>query len=256
MTDSLRDKVVLISGTGTGIGRAAALGFAARGARVVGIDIDEESNQETARLVEEAGHTMTLAPAADLSGPEGARAFVAAALEAHGGIDVLYNNAGGTRFGPFAEASPDDFDFTIRNELGISWHCSQAAWPHLIERGGGSIVMCGSIGGVNGSRDLPQSAHVAAKGAVMALTRQLAAEGAPHGIRVNSVSPGLVASPAVRQLMDAAPGLVQSMVDRTAERRAAEPEEIVGAALFLASEESHYVNGANLMVDGGISALI
>jgi meso-butanediol dehydrogenase/(S,S)-butanediol dehydrogenase/diacetyl reductase len=256
MTGRLTGKVALISGTGGGIGRAAARKFAAEGAFVVGTDINPDANNETAALVERDGNTMLSAAPQDLSTQAGARAWISAAIEAHGGIDILYNNAGGTRFAPFADMTTEDYHFTLKNELDVTWHCTQAAWPHLVARGGGSVVNCGSIAGVNGSRDLPQAAHVAAKGAIMALTRQLAAEGAVVNIRVNSVSPGLIASPAVVQFLADAPHLVMSMVEHTYNQRPGEPSEIASAALFLASDESSYMSGANLMVDAGATVLI
>jgi meso-butanediol dehydrogenase/(S,S)-butanediol dehydrogenase/diacetyl reductase len=256
MTGRLNGKVALISGTGGGIGRAAARRFAAEGALVVGTDINADDDNETVALVERDGYTMLSVPALDLSTQAGAREWIAAAIEAHAGIDILYNNAGSTRFASFAEMTEEDYRFTIRNELDVTWHCTQAAWPHLVTRGGGVVVNCGSIAGITGSRDLPQAAHVAAKGAVIALTRQLAAEGAAANIRVNSVSPGLIASPAVVQLLSDAPQLVTSMVDRTYNDRPGEPSEIASAALFLASDESRYVSGANLVVDAGTTILI
>ncbi len=255
MTGRLQGKVALISGTGSGMGRAAARLFAAEGALVAGTDIDADASTETAELIRRDGFEMTSIAPVDVSEPSGARAWVDAAVDKYGGIDVLYNNAGDTRFGPFADVSPEDYEHTIRNELGITWYCTQAAWPHLIARGGGVVLMCGSIAGINGSRDLPQAAHVAAKGAVMALTRQLAAEGAAHRIRVNCVSPGVIASPGVRQILQNAPQLVMSMIDRTSDHRAGEPEEVAAAALFLVSPEASYLNGANLVVDGGTTVL-
>jgi len=256
MTGRLNGKVALISGTGGGIGRAAARLFAAEGALVVGTDINTDADNETADLVKRDGNAMLCVPGQDLSTQAGARAWISAAVAAHGGVDILYNNAGGTRFAPFAEMSDEDYQFTIHNELDVTWHCTQAAWPHLVARGGGVIVNCGSIAGINGSRDLPQAAHVAAKGAVIALTRQLAAEGAVVNIRANSVSPGLIASPAVVQLLADAPQLVMSMVERTYNRRPGEPSEVASAALFLASDESSYLSGANLVIDGGTTVLI
>jgi meso-butanediol dehydrogenase / (S,S)-butanediol dehydrogenase / diacetyl reductase len=256
MSGRLKDKVALISGTGGGIGRAAALLFAAHGAAVVGTDINAETNSQTQQLMEERGLAMTSITPLDISTPAGARAWVDAAVEAHGGIDILYNNAGLTRFAPFAEMTTEDFEFTIRNELGITWHCTQAAWPHLVARGGGVVLNCGSIAGVNGSRDLPQSAHVAAKAAVMGLTRQLAAEGAPYGIRANVICPGLIESPAAAEVLAATPHLLQPMVDRTAERRPGRPEEVAEAALFLVSEGASYVTASTVVVDGGVTSLI
>lgn len=256
MTGRLSGKVALISGTGGGIGRAAARRFAAEGALVVGTDINAGADHETAALVERDGNAMVSVPSLDLSTQSGARAWIDAAIEVHGGIDVLYNNAGGTRFAPFAEMTVEDYHFTIHNELDVTWHCTQAAWSHLVARGGGSIVNCGSIAGISGSRDLPQAAHVAAKGAIIALTRQLAAEGAAVNIRANSVSPGLIASPAVVQLLADAPHLVTSMVEHTYNQRPGAPSEVASAALFLASDESTYLSGSNLVVDAGATVLI
>jgi meso-butanediol dehydrogenase/(S,S)-butanediol dehydrogenase/diacetyl reductase len=256
MTGGLSGKVALISGTGGGIGRAAARRFAAEGALVVGTDLNADADHETAVLIKQDGNAMLSVPSLDLSTQSGARVWIDAAIEAYGGIDILYNNAGGTRFAPFAEMSVEDYHFTIHNELDVTWHCTQAAWPHLVARGGGTIVNCGSIAGINGARDLPQAAHVAAKGAIIALTRQLAAEGAAVNIRVNSVSPGLIASPAVLQLLADAPQLVTSMVEHTYNQRPGDPAEVASAALFLASDESTYLSGANLVVDGGATVLI
>jgi len=249
MTRRLDGKVALISGTGGGIGQAAALLFAGEGATVVGTDINPEAATSTQKLVEDSGYAMLSVAPLDVSTPEAARAWVNEAVEAYGGFDILYNNAGDTRFAPFADMTVADYEHTIRNELGV-------AWPHLIARGGGVVLNCGSIAGINGSRDLPQSAHVAAKGAIMALTRQLAAEGAAVGIRVNAVCPGLIESPAVTAILADAPQLVMSMVDRTCERRPGLPNEVAQAALFLVSEEASYVSGSALVVDGGTTSLI
>jgi NAD(P)-dependent dehydrogenase (short-subunit alcohol dehydrogenase family) len=246
MAGRLSGKVALISGTGGGIGRAASLLFAAEGARVVGTDVDAEAAARTQELVRDSGYAMLSIAPLDVSTPEGAHAWVDDAVKACGGFDILYNNAGDTRFAPFADMSVADYEHTIRNELGVTWHCTQAAWPHLIARGAG----------INGSRDLPQSAHVAAKGAIMALTRQLAAEGAAVGIRVNTICPGLIESPAVTAILADAPQLVMSMVERTCERRPGLPNEVAQAALFLVSEEASYVSGSALVVDGGTTSLI
>jgi meso-butanediol dehydrogenase/(S,S)-butanediol dehydrogenase/diacetyl reductase len=256
MAGRLSGKVALISGTGGGIGRAASLLFAAEGARVVGTDVDAEAAARTQELVRDSGYAMLSIAPLDVSTPEGAHAWVDDAVKACGGFDILYNNAGDTRFAPFADMSVADYEHTIRNELGVTWHCTQAAWPHLIARGGGVVLNCGSIAGINGSRDLPQSAHVAAKGAIMALTRQLAAEGAAVGIRVNTICPGLIESPAVIAILADAPQLVMSMVERTCERRPGLPNEVAQAALFLVSEEASYVSGSALVVDGGTTSLI
>src|SRR6202048_4638535 len=182
MTRRLDGMVALISGTVGGIGQAASLVFAAQGATVVGTDIDAEAARRTQKLVQDSGYAMVSVAPLDVSTPEAARAWMDEAVAACGGFDILYNNAGDTRFAPFADMTVADYEHTIAHELGVTWHCTEAAWPHLIARGGGVVLTCGSVGAITGSRDLPQSARVAAKGAIMALTRQLAAEGAAVGI--------------------------------------------------------------------------
>jgi NAD(P)-dependent dehydrogenase (short-subunit alcohol dehydrogenase family) len=255
MSNRIAGKVVLISGTGGGQGRAAARLFASEGATVVGTDIDSAAAEETVRLVSNDGFKMTSFAPLDLSTPEGAQAWVRAAVDAHGGIDALYNNAGGVRFVPFAQMSPEDYQFTVHNELDLVWYCTQAAWPHLVARGGGTVLNVGSIAAIAGSRDLPQAAHSATKGAVIALTRQLAAEGAAVKIRVNSISPGVTAVPAVVALLDSNPELLMHSINHAYNLRAGRPEEIVAAALFLISDEASYISGSNLVVDGGTTTL-
>jgi NAD(P)-dependent dehydrogenase (short-subunit alcohol dehydrogenase family) len=246
----------MISGTGSGMGRAAALLFASEGAKVVGCDVNAHADEETARLVTENGSEMLSAPGLDVSTPEGATAWVEAAVSRFGGVDALYNNAGDARFAPFPTMTVEDYHYTLRHELDLVWHCTQAAWPQLVARGGGVVLNVGSIAGINGSRDLPQAAHVATKGAVIALTRQLAAEGAAVNIRANAISPGLIATPAVVDLLRDAPAMLMSMVHRTYNGRPGTAEEVAAAALFLISDESRYISGANLVVDAGTTSLI
>ncbi|GAA4683094.1 SDR family NAD(P)-dependent oxidoreductase [Frondihabitans cladoniiphilus] len=256
MSERLEGKVALISGTGGGLGRAAALAFAREGALVVGSGRSQENADETVRLVEAAGYTMKSLAPVDLSTPEGAQEWVASAVEAFGGIDLLYNNASAPRFVPFPVMSVEDYNYTIHNELDIVWHCTQAVWPHLVSRGGGAILNVASQAGLIGSRDLPQAAHSATKGAVLALTRQLAAEGAASHIRVNTLTPGLIASPPIAEIMSSSPNPLESMAEKTFVRRAGEPNDVVGAAIFLLSDEAGYITGSNLVVDGGMTVMV
>ena len=137
----------------------------------------------------------------DLGNRENIDRWVGGAIERHGRIDVLYNNASMPKFAPFAQMSGEDYRFTIQNELDLVWHACQSAWPHLAAVGG-AIVNIGSGAGIQGARALPQAAHAAAKGAVIALTRQLAAEGVAVGVRVNCVSPGVMATPPVLAMFE------------------------------------------------------
>src|SRR6266568_2244002 len=135
MSGRLAGKVALISGTGRGMGRAAALVFAAEGAQVYGCDLNEAENAETVELVTKAGGVMDALAPVNLNNREGAQAWVAAAVERFGGVDVLYNNASALRNGPLMELTDDEWHFTIKNELDIVWYSVRAAWPHLVERG-------------------------------------------------------------------------------------------------------------------------
>lgn len=185
----------------------------------------------------------------ELSDPGAARDWVDWGVEILGGLDVLYNNAAATDFAPFGKMTRDLWNFSIRNELDIVFDVTHAAWRHMTERGG-SIINVGSVSGLVADATLGQSAHMAAKAAVIAITRQLAAEGGAHGIRVNCISPGIIATSATADLP---PALLRYFVDRTYLRRVGKPEDIVPAAIYLASDESSYMTGANLVIDGGWS---
>jgi meso-butanediol dehydrogenase/(S,S)-butanediol dehydrogenase/diacetyl reductase len=185
----LDGKVALISGTAGGMGRAAALEFAAKGARVFGCDVQPEAQAETERLVRDAGGTIDSLTPVDLSAADGAQAWIDAAVARFGRIDVLYNNASRLRLGPFGEQPFEDWAFTIDNELHLPYHCTRAAWPQLIAAGGGVVINVGSVAAIRGAAFAPMSAHGAAKAGVLSFTRHLCAAGADHGIRAVSISP-------------------------------------------------------------------
>lgn len=253
----LEGKVALISGTAGGQGREAALLFAREGARIVGCDIDANGMRETEELVLAAGGEMTSKGPVDLADPDQADEWIEFGAAAFGGFDILYNNAGAPRFGPVAEMSTEDWRFTIRNELDLVFFCCRAAWPHLVARGGGSIVNVGSVAGIVGLKRMPQVAHSATKAAVIGLTRQLAAEGSTQGIRVNCLSPGLVETPATAEHLAEGPeGPIGSLIAKTALERPGQAPEMVGVALFLASAESSFVTGENIVADGGLTSII
>jgi NAD(P)-dependent dehydrogenase (short-subunit alcohol dehydrogenase family) len=151
----------------------------------------------------------------------------------------------------------EDWKFTIANELDIVFYATRAAWPHLKKRGtGANIIMVGSVSGMIGVGGLPQSAHSATKQGIVGMTRQLAAEGALDGIRVNCVSPGLIDTPATSQFIEmGAPGPLGSLMGRLPLGRPGVSIEVVNAALFLASDEASYITGVNLPVDGGLTVL-
>jgi NAD(P)-dependent dehydrogenase (short-subunit alcohol dehydrogenase family) len=251
----LAGKVALVTGTAGGIGRATAQILAREGAAVVGCDLAPGGSAETVRLVREAGGEMTAMAPVDLSAEDGANAWVAEAARAYGGVDILVNNASAIRFGPITELSWDDWAFTIRSELHIVFLVTRAVWPHLITRGAGSIVNIASITATRGAFFMPQNAHGAAKGGVLALTYQLVTEGGPHGIRVNAVSPAMTATPQTAPLLAGPDGPFASELARIPLGRVGQPEDVANAVLFLASDEAAHVSGANIPVDGGASAI-
>jgi meso-butanediol dehydrogenase / (S,S)-butanediol dehydrogenase / diacetyl reductase len=248
----LDGKVVLITGTGGGQGRAASLLFAAAGAVVVGCDIDSVTNGKTADLVAQDGGRMD-ASTVDISDPDRARAWVEDAAAKHGRIDVVYNNASHARLVPFAEMTVEDWRVTLANGLDALFFVTHAAWPHLIESQG-IVINIASVSGHAGSTAAPQTAHCASKGGVLAFTRQLAVEGAPLGVRAVSISPGLIETPGTRELLQDETTRGIMLADALI-KRAGRPEEVATLALFLASGVVTYITGSDYLVDGGRQAI-
>jgi meso-butanediol dehydrogenase / (S,S)-butanediol dehydrogenase / diacetyl reductase len=247
----LDGKRALVSGTGGGIGRATALLFAGEGAHVIGCDLNPDTSEETVKLARDRGGRMDAVAPIDLATEEGARRWVEAAAALAGGVDVLVNNASAIRFGPIDELSFADWSFTIRHELDIVFLCTQAVWPYLIAAGGGSVINVASISASRGAFFMPQNAHGAAKGGVLALTYQLVIEGGPHGIRVNAVSPAMTETPHTSPMLRDPGGPAGSIAARVPLGRWGQPEDVAYAMLFLASDEARHVSGANIPVDGG-----
>jgi meso-butanediol dehydrogenase / (S,S)-butanediol dehydrogenase / diacetyl reductase len=252
MTGRLEGKVALVTGTGGRQGRVIAKLFAAEGATVVGCDIDGGAAEATVAAVREAGWEMDSTHPVDLGDGAAAKAWVDGGVERHGGFDILYNNASTPKLGPLATTTWESWQFTMRNELDLIYHVTHAAWPHLVARGGGAILNTGSVAGMIG--DLNGFAHAATKGGVIALTRQLAAEGAPHNIRVNTISPGLVVQEGPVPVVQMGSELMQRMIDRQLIPRPGVPLDVAYCALYLVSDESTWVTGANFVVDGGLTA--
>lgn len=249
----LSGKVALITGTGGGQGRAAALRFASEGATVVGCDMFAEGHDETKRLMQEAGFTLHGSAPVDLGDPVQAQAWVESALAEHGQIDILYNNASAAKFAPVAEMSVEDWRYTMRNEIDLIFYTTKFAWHHLAKRKG-VIINISSTAAWGGSKVAGISAHAAAKGAVVSFTRQLAVEGAPVGIRAVSISPGFVATPGTRPFLEN-PAARKALLDGVLMDRPGEPEEVVAMALFVASDEASFLTGSDIVIDGGLLAL-
>lgn len=252
----LAGKVAMITGIGGGQGRAAALLFAAEGATVVGCDLKVDGAAETADLVRERGGLLHATAPLELTDEAAVQAWVDGTVDRYGRIDILYNNAGATRFARIQDQSYEDWLFTLRNELDVVFLVTKHAWPHLQKRGG-SVILVGSTAGLTGSMTLMRSAHSATKGGVIALTRQLAAEGAPDHIRVNCISPGMVLSPATADDIFGNPNHPMYRIrDHIPLGRIGTPDDIVKCALFLAGDDSSFITGANIVIDGGWSVVL
>jgi meso-butanediol dehydrogenase / (S,S)-butanediol dehydrogenase / diacetyl reductase len=251
MSASFDGKTVLITGTGGGQGRAAALRFAQAGAHVAGCDVNEEGNRETGALVREAGGFMVTMQPVDLGDPEAARRWVEEAAAASGRIDVLYNNASAAKFMPIESFSVEAWQFTVRNELDLVFYTTRFAWPFL-QKHGGVILNVASVAGMSGAPP-GGAAHAATKGAIIAMTRQLAVEGAPHGIRVNAISPGVIETPGTAAML-ADPAFRDLLLGNNLIKRMGQPQDVVALAMFLAGDEATYITGANFVVDGGFTS--
>jgi NAD(P)-dependent dehydrogenase (short-subunit alcohol dehydrogenase family) len=251
----LDGKVALITGVGGGQGREAVLRFAAEGATVVGCDIDGATATDTMSAVREAGLTADIeATGIDLGDPEQARRWVESAGERHGRIDIVYNNGSAAKFGSIAELSVEDWHFTIRNELDLVFLVTKYAWPVLVRSGGGTVINVASVAGWTGNRSVPFVAHMAAKGGVIAMTRQLAAEGGPVGIRAVSISPGTIVTPGTADVL-AVPEVRDALVGQTLVARLGQPADVVALAVFRASDEAGFITGSDFIVDGGLTAV-
>ena len=254
MTKRLEGKVALITGTAGGQGRAAAIRFAQEGALVVGCDIAEERNRETVAAVEAAGGMMTGMAPVDLGDPEQARAWVEAAAAIHGRIDVVYNNASGARFGLVPNLSVEDWQAGMRNELNLVFYVTKFAWPYLAKRGG-VVITTGSTSAHIATPRSGFAAHCAAKGAVVALSRVFATDGAPDGIRAVTISPGPIHSPALeRNFLSKVPGAEQILIDKLLADRIGTPEDVAGLAVFVASDDAAWMTGVDILLDGGYTA--
>ena len=244
----LQNKVALITGGGSGIGKASCIAFAREGARVVVVDLKKETAEATAKEVGGAAF------AADVSKAKDAEGMVKFAEDTYGRLDIVFNNAG-VFFdddGSVTETSEETWDRVININLkGVFLGCKYAI-PALLRAGGGSIINTASFVAIVGAA-VPQIAYTASKGGVLSMTREIAVEFARKNIRANALCPGPVETPLLQELL-ADPARRQRRLVHIPPGRFARAEEMANAALFLASDESSYVNGATFLVDGGITA--
>jgi len=248
----LANKVALITGAGSGMGRLAAQVFAREGAQVVAVELSEDALKETVTLVEGDGGAIT-GVRADVTAPTDVQHAVAEGVRAFGRLNVLYNNAG---------IFPDDDtsvietdDAVLQRVLDVNlkgvWLCCKYGIPELIKAGGGSVINVASFVALLGCT-VPQDAYTASKGAVLSLTRSLAVQYGPHNVRANALCPGPILTPMLESLFPSEEERLKRL-NRIPLGRFGRAEDIVNAALYLASDESSWTTGTTFVVDGGIS---
>lgn len=241
----LENKVVIITGAGSGIGKETALLFAREGAKVVVADMNEMAGEETVAQIKKNGEGFFFK--LNVSDREQAKQMVKITLEKYGKLDVLINNAGIVQDAFLSKMTEEQWDKVIDVNLKGVFNCSQAVVEVMMNQGSGVIINTSSIVGLNGN--VGQVNYAATKAGLIGMTKTLAKELGKRGIRVNAVAPGFIATPMTSNVPEK---ILEMMKEKTPLRRLGEPKDIANAYLYLASDEANFVNGAVLSVDGGL----
>lgn len=241
----LENKVVIITGAGSGIGKETALLFAREGANVVVADVNEKAGEETVTEIKKNGEGFFFK--LDVTNREQSKQMVKTALEKYGKIDVLINNAGIVQDAFLSKMTEEQWDKVISINLKGVFNCTQAVVEIMMNQGNGVIINTSSIVGLNGN--VGQVNYAATKAGLIGMTKTLAKELGKKGIRVNAVAPGFIATPMTAAVPEK---ILEMMKEKTPLRRLGEPKDIANAYLYLASDEANFVNGAVLCVDGGL----
>lgn len=241
----LENKVVIITGAGSGIGKETALLFEKEGAKVVVADMNEKAGEETVAEIKKNGEGFFVK--LDVSNREQSKQMVNTTLEKYGRIDVLINNAGIVQDAFLSKMTEEQWDKVIDVNLKGVFNCTQAVVEVMMNQGNGVIINTSSIVGLNGN--VGQVNYAATKAGLIGMTKTLAKELGRKGIRVNAVAPGFIATPMTSNVPEK---ILEMMKEKTPLRRLGEAKDIANAYLYLASDEANFVNGAVLCVDGGL----
>jgi NAD(P)-dependent dehydrogenase (short-subunit alcohol dehydrogenase family) len=253
LSNRLAGKVALVTGIGSGIGQGCALMMAHHGARVVGCDIDADAAAATLAAAKKEGVDLISLHPCDLTEPAEVKRLIDFAIKELGKLDILVNAAATAVFAPIEEMDYEQgWRRTLTGELDVVFLACRGAWPHLSAHGG-SIVNFASANAHVALRGSPALAHCAGKGGVLAMTRQLAMEGAPHNIRANTISPGLIVTGATVPVLER-PEFRAAVNEKLMLDRLGQPEDIAWAVVFLASNEATWITGADFAIDGGATA--
>tara|TARA_B110001454_G_C12723220_1_gene435920 strand:+ start:5266 stop:6039 length:774 start_codon:yes stop_codon:yes gene_type:complete len=246
---NFKNKVAFVSGAATGIGRATALAFASYGARVALVDINVDDGLKTLHIMTEAGGTGLFINA-DVSKREEVKNSIQQTVDKFGALDYAFNNAGIEGTQSFtADTSEDNWNHVMDVNLKSVWLCMKYQIPRMLKQGGGAIVNCSSIAGLIGFPGIP--AYVASKHAVIGLTKTAALEYAKSNIRINAVCPGVISTPMIDRFTHGEAQIRNQFVNGEPIGRLGQPEEVASSVLWLCSEQSSFVTGHPLVVDGG-----
>lgn len=252
MDDSLQDKVILVTGGASGIGRVTAYALAQAGAKVVVADVNAAAGAETAQVIRDKGGDA-LFVATDVGDAAAVQHLIQTIVQTYGRLDCAFNNAGiegvPTRT---ADASEADFDQIMRVNVKGVWLCMKYEIQQMVAQGDGAIVNTASVAGLVGAHSLP--VYAASKHAVVGLTKSAAVEYARKGVRVNAVCPTVIRTPMVERGLAALPQFMDVVKQSIPMRRIGEPEEVAAAVLWLCSDAAKFVTGATLTIDGGFTA--